>query len=122
MSKKDKYYQQGDVLIKPGKVPTDAKVENSLVLAEGEVTGHAHRVVEDWVKDMIPALGKGASTASEPPVQLFKRGDDLYVRALKEWEIRHEEHKPITVPPGEYKIDRVREYHHFEEEARQVAD
>ena len=45
-------YQQGDVLIqKVGELPADLetmrKGKRGYVLAEGEVTGHAHRIKDD---------------------------------------------------------------------------
>ena len=37
-------------------------------------------------------------------------------------EITHEEHGPVRVPQGEYRVTRVQEYDHFAEEARRVVD
>ena len=98
------WFQQGDVTIKPvASIPEDASPVGTRVLREGEATGHAHR-----------ATGEG--------VQLFIHGDTLYMRVEGEAEVVHEEHKPITVPPGLYEIGVVREYDHFEEEIRPVFD
>ena len=100
-------YQQGDVLIEsvpaipPRAVPRVSR-NGRQVLAEGEATGHAHAVAED--------------------VQLFESGGVLYCRAGVPFTVRHEEHKPITVPPGAYQVRRVRIYDHFSEEALAVAD
>jgi hypothetical protein len=71
------------------------------ILAEGEVTGHAHRL---------------------------PRGVDVYERpdGLREFvgggTLTHEEHGPVEIPIGEWVSGRVREYDHFAEEARQVQD
>ena len=98
------WFQQGDVIIKPVKaVPTDAQPLGTRVLREGEATGHAH-----------VATGEG--------VQLFIRGEALYMRVPAGTEVVHEEHATITVPPGVYEISAVREYDHFAEEARPVLD
>lgn len=98
------WFQQGDVIIKPVScIPEGANPVGTRVLREGEATGHAHR-----------ATGEG--------VQLFIHGDTLYMRAEGGAEVVHEEHRPITVPPGVYVIGAVREYDHFEEMTRPVFD
>jgi len=71
------------------------------VLAEGEVTNHAHRAD---VGEVVEAGGK----------RIF--------RTEKPAEVTHEEHKTVKVPPGEHRVERVREYDHFAEEAREVKD
>lgn len=96
-------YQQGDCLIETCAVPARAKARNGNVLAEGEATGHAHRV--------------------EGEAELLELGRRLFLRVLRgDCRVVHEEHGPITVPPGEYEVRRVREYDHFAEEARAVMD
>jgi hypothetical protein len=98
------WFQQGDVIIKPvASIPEGASPVGTRVLREGEATGHAHR-----------ATGEG--------VQLFIHGDTLYMRVEGGTEVVHEEHRPITVPPGVYVIGAVREYDHFAEMARPVYD
>lgn len=98
-------YRQGDVLIRRiDELPTQKLVKRaSGVLAEGEVTGHAHRV-EDL-------------TATE----VYECGEGLYMRVGAEGvRIVHEEHAPIVLPAGDYEIVRQREY--SPEEIRNVAD
>lgn len=73
------------------------------VLAEGEVTGHAH--VLDADVDVYE---------TEKGTREFDLG--------KETVVRHEEHKPITLPKKNYTSDRVVEYDSYAEEARRVAD
>ena len=97
--------QQGDVLITKVNV-NEIKGDklNHLVLMEGELTGHAHRI------------SKGLA-------ELFENGSTKYLKVLSEEAIlTHEEHGTITIPKGFYKIGRVREYDHFAEEARNVQD
>lgn len=98
-----KYFQQGDVLIKPASIPEDLEKRNSDVVAEGEETGHAHRIVSG-------------------DYNMYMDGQIMFIQALSEVELKHEEHKPITIPPGDYEISFVREYDHFAEEARRVVD
>lgn len=71
-------------------------------LAEGEVTGHAHRVI-----------GKS---------ELFEADRGIDLSAKVKVVIRHEEHGPITLVPGDYETGIVREMDHFAEEARNVID
>lgn len=99
---------QGDVfLVTCSKIPTGAKrVKESnrgYVLAEGEATGHAHCVV-----------GSG--------IEMYESEGTLFLKTNKPVEVKHEEHKPITIAPGTWKVGRVREYDAFEEEARNVRD
>jgi len=66
-----------------------------LVLAHGEVTGHAH-VVES----------EEASLVSEEQAQeLF-----LLVHGTESVALVHEEHETLDVPPGAYRVVRQREY------------
>ena len=99
-----KQIQQGDVLITLAAIPKKAtKKDGRAIVAYGEVTGHCHEVI-----------GEG--------VEVFEQDGTLYVSAPKGGTIQHEEHKPITLPPGDYQIGIVKEYDHFAEEARQVRD
>ena len=99
------YYQQGDVLIEAITVVPDGgeKLSNRIVLAEGEATGHAHVMT-----------GKGLKGVAV--------GGDIYLTVKQPSEVTHEEHGTILVQPGTYRVRKVREYDHFEEEARDVAD
>ena len=101
-------YQQGDVLIKSGKIPQKAKKikskDGKYVLAEGEATGHSHSIID------------------VPEVEFYKEDRQLFFKTTKDVTVTHEEHNPITIKSGEYLIDIVQEYDHFEEEARRVID
>ena len=92
-------FQQGDVLLKtvseiPSAAVRDTKKNGAYVLAEGEVTGHAH-AIRDEVECFITPAG----------VRMVRAGAPFTV-----W---HEEHKPITVPAGIWEIGIVQEYDHF---------
>jgi len=102
-------YQQGDVLLTtvkrlPGKGKKVKSYNGRLILADGEATGHAHAV----------AVAEG--------VEMREISGNLYLCCDKAATITHEEHGAITVPPGKYRVDRVQEYDHFAEEARDVQD
>src|ERR1043166_110608 len=93
-------YRQGDVLLKRTEaLPMGVNVKGiavsrpSGVLAEGEATGHAHRV-EDPAAAHVLAMG-----------------DKLYLRVRGGGvRVTHEEHAPITLEPGDYEVIRQREY------------
>jgi len=73
------------------------------VLAEGEATGHTHRLQYSEVFEESPTLRTFIVT----------RDDEV---------VTHEEHKPIPIAKGRRCAGQVREYDHFEEEARTVVD
>jgi hypothetical protein len=103
-------YRQGDVLIVPVKtIPKSVEPINReggrVVLAHGEVTGHAHAI-----KDRSAALFRDPKLAA-----IFMRVSGDTPVALE-----HDEHNTIEVPPGDYQIIRQREY--SPEAIRNVAD
>lgn len=73
-------------------------------LAEGEVTGHCHE-----------AVGVGVALYETSP-------DEVYLSAPSGAEVTHQEHRTVTVPPGDYDRRIVQEYDHFAEESRAVVD
>ena len=91
--------RQGDVLIvATDNIPAAAKpvpLENGrLILAHGEVTGHAH-VVEGDAVFLAADLDEMA---------------DRYLRVLSECSVVHDEHETLTLPPGTFRVVRQREY------------
>ena len=99
-------YRQGDVSIMTiNEVSKKAKrVRGEPVLARGEVTGHAHRIIE----------GK---------VRLYQLAGLLYLRVLSEFaKLYHEEHEDIVLPKGNYQVRRQREFDWVKTEARYVRD
>ena len=84
--------RQGDVLI----IPSDTSVTGiklpHLTLAEGEVTGHRHRI-------------------SNGEAELFERDGVLYLKVLSSTAIlTYEEHAQVTIPQGDWEIWIQREY------------
>lgn len=107
MTRIQKQIRQGDVLLNPiATIPASAvlaKTTKRVVLAEGEVTGHAHAI------DYKPKQMK-----------VFTDGQQLYLRVNSPVVLRHEEHAPATVEPGDYIV--VRQTEVWLDEVRQVAD
>jgi hypothetical protein len=85
-----------------GTIPSQAEVKEDGVIAEGEVTGHRHRI-----SDVTKAT-------------LLMAGLVAYVKVLQETEIIHEEHDTVTLFPGDGRVVRQREYE--PDGWRQVAD
>jgi len=79
-------------------IPPDAKPvarsSRGVVLAEGEVTGHAHRIPSRHAKLMRTELDVRYLRVTGPaPVALL-----------------HEEHSPVKLPPGNYRVTIHTEY------------
>ena|SRR5437868_715814 len=97
-------WRQGDVFITPVRsIPAGAKRRPGVVLVEGELTGHSHRVAD-------PHTG-----------ELHEAGGELFLRVLTDAAtIVHQEHGPITLPRGAYRVWGQREY--SPEAIRRVVD
>jgi hypothetical protein len=96
--------RQGDVLLVPiGRERDLRRLERvddprGVVLAEGEATGHAHRVVGEarlYRRDFWPLWG------APPPSLLVVDREATLV---------HEEHDAVALAPGQYEVRRQREY------------
>lgn len=104
------HFRQGDVLIErvgslPAKLTKIAREGGRVILAHGEVTGHAHAITDEHV-DLF-------SSAADAGVTFLEVREA--VAALK-----HDEHSTIALPPGNYRVTRQREY--TPEAIRNVAD
>jgi hypothetical protein len=105
-------YRQGDVLVMPmpreelpaGLVRAPRDRRNRMVLALGEATGHAHVVTGERVALLCPP---------DDPERLF-----LVIEGYGR--LGHEEHGPIALSAGAYRVVRQREY--FPGAIRPVAD
>lgn len=99
--------RQGDVFIRrvdtlPANATAVAPENGHVILAHGEVTGHAHRVRD-------PKLA-----------QMFADGDRRFLSVAADTAVVHEEHGAIPLTPGTYEVVRQREY--TPTEIRNVAD
>lgn len=89
---------------KIAKLPKGLKTRKGLVLAEGEFTGHAHRL-------------------SGKDVAILENDSEMYVEVRgSDANLTHEEHSKIILAPGTYKVITEREYDYFLEETRKVLD
>lgn len=99
--------QQGDIILKsideiPRKAKKVNKSDKGFIIQHGKVTGHSHRI--------------------EDNVELYEHNDTKYLKTLNPIELKHEEHKPLIIPPGKYMITRIMQYDPFEAEEQYVAD
>lgn len=102
--------RQGDVLlVSVDALPAGAKdvtPEDDVILAYGEVTGHAHRIVQ---------------TAAAPKVRMWSAGAERFLQIIEaDAAVTHEEHAAVTFERPLY-----RQIHQVEErgeEVRRVAD
>jgi hypothetical protein len=99
--------RQGDVLFVPiTKLPKGAKLEkNRKIVAEGEVTGHHHKLVE---------VDRSAK------VQVFSLEDALFAQVAGDVVVTHQEHGALAVDEGLYEIRIQQEY--TPQEVRRVMD
>ena len=78
--------------------------ERKLVLAEGESTGHAHRLEQD-------------------DCYLYEDGNgNFFLEAKNAFDLTHEEHKQQRIPKGLYAVDIVQERDHLNRVDRRVID
>lgn len=90
-------YRQGDVLIvrvdalPEGTKKPIARESGRIVLAHGEVTGHAHAI-------------------TTPKVKWINVNGDRYLSSDKPFDVVHEEHSTVKLPAGTFKVIQQREY------------
>src|SRR5579883_942420 len=86
-------WRHGDVLIATTEaIPPGAKRSQHGVLAYGEITGHSHRVEEP------------------EKAEVWEYRGERFLKLIATTRIIHEEHRPITLGPGIYRVWRQREY------------
>jgi hypothetical protein len=88
----------------PDAVTELPRSERGVILAEGEVTGHAHRIPSRSAKlyrteqdaRFLRVMGPAPVAAGKRPVGGVT--------------LEHEEHDPVTLPPGNYRVSIHAEY------------
>lgn len=120
----NKILRQGDVLLVPvSRIPDGCKEvpldKGRIVLAFGEVTGHAHAIA-DWngagkiAKDAIGLAGRRARL-------VIADNGTRYLEVAKPVHLLHEEHTAHEIAPGFYEIP-VQVEHTAERRIQRVAD
>lgn len=100
--------QQGDVIIKrisnlPDGVIEVERKNKAVVLAEGEHTGHAHRIFD------VDAM-------------FYEKEGKFYLKNEKPVTLSHEEHKAFIIEPGIWEVGQVKEKDWISGMVRTVAD
>lgn len=87
-------YRHGDLLVQSADaVPEQSRLLKHLVLAEGELTGHSHRIAE------------------RDAAELHQSSQGLFLRVKADCAtLVHQEHGPILLSRGVYRVWRQREY------------
>lgn len=93
-------YRQGDVFVRriqsiPAEARPSQRDQNRVILAYGEVTGHAHQIATP------DAVGAVLLTVAESAT---------FLRLSKKAQLVHEEHAAIDLPAGEYEVILQREF------------
>jgi|TARA_Y100000034_G_scaffold135802_1_gene209207 hypothetical protein len=123
-------YRQGDILVR--RISTDPEAElpretrpverdeGRVILAYGEVTGHAHVLLEPEVElfEAVPTTADDRRAAAETATEVDRW---LRQRNPNGATITHEEHGGFVIAPGTYEIIRQRE-HTQEDRAAYVRD
>lgn len=131
MTLKPQQIRQGDVQLEPvsslpagcQEVPND---RGRIVLAYGEVTGHAHAIADHVVRrEPTPGAADEITEAAISRAQakarlLIAPNGDRYLEVKQTVTLRHEEHTAHTLNPGIYKLPVQVEY--TPSELRRVED
>lgn len=111
-------FRQGDVLIeRVEKLPVKTQRSKRVILAHGEVTGHAHEVADSSLASIAEVKEAWRLLGDLPDAGAMTR-HALDVKSTTE--IVHQEHGPIPAAKSGYRITRQREY--SPEAIRNVAD
>jgi hypothetical protein len=111
MADKLRQIQQGDVLLQEvTEIPSDASLEyheGPVILARGESTGHCHCIESDRAK-LWTLTRDGVA--------------EIYLEVQAPVTLNHDEHKPLPIPVGIYRVGRVKEYDYFALLERPIED
>ncbi len=128
MKRLPKPIRQGDVLLSPVKslpsgcteVPMD---KGRIVLAYGEVTGHAHAIADHGARSIGPEaaseIAEAAIARAKAKLWIAANGE-RFLEVRETVHLTHEEHTQHAIPPGVYKLPAQVEY--TPAELRRVAD
>ena len=116
------------LVYKPSIVTSNSSINSKVVLALGEATGHSHsidmssllpnvQITTYTTKDRYRWRGFGGETEQN----LGEVPDFIKIEG-SEVKLQHEEHNTLTIPPGTYEVNIVREMDHLNNIIREVAD
>jgi len=122
MKSKTLTIRQGDVaLIQVASLPQGCTLvpldKGRIVLAYGEVTGHAHAIADHGIDERAAEIADAAIARARLWVA---PSGERFLEVREPVTLRHEEHTQHTIPPGIYKQPAQVEY--TPAELRRVAD
>jgi hypothetical protein len=100
------FYAQGDLLIErvadvpPSDTTIDPALDGAVVLAEGEASGHRHAIYDRVT------MFRDDGLARDIPGRLYVGHVRVEGPSAR---IEHDEHAPVTLPRGTYRVRRQRE-------------
>ena len=107
---KPKLYRHGDLLIKQiDHIPLIAKPLSTSIIAEGEITGHNHKL---YGSHQVYGTNPKNPRIIEP----------TYFQAKEEISLKHQEHATLKIKKGNYVIMHEREYNPFKNIQEEVLD
>ena len=107
--KKPKIYRHGDLLIRQvKKIPCAIRLDTNII-AEGEVTGHNHKL---YGSHQVYGTNPKNPRVIEP----------TYFQAKEDISLKHEEHATLKIKKGNYVIIHEREYNPFKNIQEEVID
>ncbi|MEJ5262220.1 MAG: hypothetical protein WHT45_06030 [Ignavibacterium sp.] len=107
--------RQGDILfIQVQKMPDDCQLNNSLVLAEGEASGHKHQVIS----------GSAKFYKSNKSVIEWSNHSQIigYLEVNDSAIVGHDEHLPVLLTQGIFAVIQQRNFNPFEKGVSYVND
>lgn len=105
------YALHGDVILfmvaeQPADFAALPKEKND-ALAYGELTGHVHKIIGE---------------PGDFELKVDEAKQTRHLRVVRPVTLKHQEHSPIKLPPGDYRIGIQREYDPFTKLIRPVVD
>lgn len=109
--------RQGDVQIQQVEKLPNGCIEvpaagNRIVLAHGEVTGHAHAIYDHMTQlGVADEIAEAAIARAKSRARLLLApSGERYLEVTDTVTLRHEEHTQHTLPPGIYHLPKQMEY------------
>ena len=106
-------YRHGDLLItRVNALPSGLVQINPKTIAEGEISGHKHRLVGN--ANVCVNWDERHRSINDYP--------EVWFKAFNKIKVVHEEHKTLELPKGVYKVTKERQFDPFQGITQKVLD
>ena len=106
-------YRHGDLLItRVNALPSGLVQINPKTIAEGEISGHKHRLVGN----------ANVCVNWEEKHRSINDYHEVWFKAFNKIKVIHEEHKTLELPKGVYKVTKERQFDPFQGITQKVVD